>query len=321
MVAARLVAPRRFELEETPIPEPGPGEVRFRLEGCGVCASNIPPYEGREWFSYPMAPGALGHEGWGVVDAVGEGVREVRPGDRVAALSQHAYAEYDVAPADAVVRLAPGLEGRPFPGEPLGCAHNIFSRSGVRPGDTVAIVGIGFLGTLLTMMAAEAGARVVAIGRRPFALRLAREMGAEETIEMDDHWRIVDLVKGLTGDRLAEVVIECVGKQWPLDLAGDLCRERGRLVVAGYHQDGLRQVNMQMWNWKGLDVINAHEREQAAYVEGIRAAMERVELGGLDPDPLYTHRYPLADLGHALEDTISRPEGFMKALVTMESRT
>jgi D-arabinose 1-dehydrogenase-like Zn-dependent alcohol dehydrogenase len=79
------------------MPEPGPGEVRVRLEGCGVCASNLSPWGGQPWFQYPFAPGAPGHEGWGRVDAVGEGVTSVARGDRVAFLSGAAYAEYDVA--------------------------------------------------------------------------------------------------------------------------------------------------------------------------------------------------------------------------------
>jgi threonine dehydrogenase-like Zn-dependent dehydrogenase len=67
-------------------------------------------------------------------------------------------------------------------------------------------------------------------------------------------------VRSLTNSAFCDVVIECTGMQWPLDLAGELTRERGRLVIAGFHQDGPRQVNMFLWNWRGLDVINAHER-------------------------------------------------------------
>src|SRR5919106_1310171 len=117
-------------------------------------------------------PGPLGHEGWGVVDAVGPGVEGLGAGERVAALSYKAYAEYDLADADAVVPLPASLAGQPFPGEPLGCAMNILRRSGVEPGQTVAIVGVGFLGALLTRLAAGAGARVIAVSRRPFALEV-----------------------------------------------------------------------------------------------------------------------------------------------------
>jgi threonine dehydrogenase-like Zn-dependent dehydrogenase len=316
MKAARLVGPGRIAVEEVAVPEPGPGEVRVRLEGCGVCASNLTPWAGPDWMEFPTEPGALGHEGWGVIDAVGEGVDGLAPGDRAAALSFKSYAEYDVAAADAVVKLPDSLDGMPFPGEPLGCAMNIFRRSGIEAGQDVAIVGIGFLGAVLTRLASDAGARVIAISRRPFSLELARKMGAAETVAMDDHWRIIEQVKALTGGAFCEGVIEAVGKQWPLDLAAELTKERGRLVIAGYHQDGPRQVNMQLWNWRGLDVVNAHERDPAAYVEGIREAVEAVASGRLDPTPLYTHSYPLERLGEALDATRDRPDGFLKALVT-----
>jgi threonine dehydrogenase-like Zn-dependent dehydrogenase len=317
MRAARLAGPGRVVLEEVKLPEPGPGQVRIRLEGCGVCASNLTPWGGAEWMTYPTDPGALGHEGWGTVDAFGEGVDGLAEGQRVAALSYAAYAEYDVADASAVVPLPAVLDGQPFPGEPLGCAMNIFRRSGISAGQTVAIVGIGFLGALLTRLAKDAGARVIAISRRPFSLDVARDMGADELIPMDDHWKIIERVKELTGGAFCDRVIEAVGKQWPLDLAGELTRERGRLVVAGYHQDGPRQVNMQLWNWRGIDVINAHERDPQAYVDGIRAAVDAVASGRLDPSPLYTHTFPLDRLGDALDATRDRPDGFLKALIAM----
>lgn len=317
MRAAVVSGPGEMRLERAALPEPGPGQVRVRLEGCGVCASNLTPWEGPEWMTFPTEPGALGHEGWGVVDAVGEGVTELALGDRVAALSYKSYAEYDVADASACVKLPPELDGKPFPGEPLGCAMNIFRRADVQAGQTVAIVGIGFLGALLTRLATDAGARVIAISRRPFSLDVARQFGAAEVVPMDDHWAIIEKVRELTGGRFCERVIEAVGKQWPLDLSAELCAERGKLIIAGYHQDGPRQVNMQLWNWRGLDVINAHERDPAVYAQGLREAVDAVASGRLDPSPLYTHTYPLDQLDQALDATRDRPDGFLKALVTL----
>ena len=144
---------------------------------------------------------------------------------------------------------------------------------------------------------------------------LARTVGASHTIPMDDHLRIIDRVRQLTSEKFCDVVVEAVGKQWPLDLAGELIRERGRLIVAGYHQDGPRQVNLQLWNWRGIDVINAHERDPDVAREGIRAAVELLADGTLDPTPLYTHRVELARVGEALELMRRRPDGFLKALV------
>jgi len=316
MNAAVQIGPGQMKIAPVSLPEPGDGEVRIRLEGCGVCASNLTPWEGPEWMTFPGEPGALGHEGWGVIDAVGPGVEGLAVGDRVAALSYHSYAEYDVARADAVIPLPENLAGVPFPGEPLGCAMNIFRRSDISAGQTVAIIGIGFLGAILTRLATDAGARVIAISRRPFSLEVARRMGAAETIPMDDHNAIIEQVKTLTDGQFCDRVIEAVGKQWPLDLAGELVRERGRLIIAGYHQDGPRQVNMWLWNWRGIDVVNAHERDPAVYAQGIREAVAAVADGRLDPTPLYTHSFPLERLGDALDATRDRPEGFLKALVT-----
>jgi threonine dehydrogenase-like Zn-dependent dehydrogenase len=316
MRAAVLREPGTIEVLDVPLPEPGPDQVRLRLHGCGVCASNLTPWAGISWANFPTEPGALGHEAWGVVDKLGDRVEGLAVGDSVAALSYHAYAEHDVANADAVVRLPKALEGHAFPGEPLGCAMNIFHRSGIAAGQTVAIIGIGFLGALLTQLAAKSGARVIAVSRRPYSLDMARKMGAAETIVMEDHHTIIEQVKALTGGDFCDRVIEAVGKQWPLDLAGELTRERGWLVIAGYHQDGPRQVNMQLWNWRGLDVINAHERDPKRYIRGMQEAVDAVVAGRLDPSSLYTHTYPLERLGEALDATRDRPDGFLKALVS-----
>jgi threonine dehydrogenase-like Zn-dependent dehydrogenase len=316
MKAATVFAPGQVRLENTAIPEPGPGQIRVKLEGCGVCASNLGPWAGPEWMEFPLEPGALGHEGWGRIDALGEGVERLVIGDRVAALSYKSYADYDICDADACVKLPDVLGDDPFPGEPLGCAMNILARSDIQAGQSVAIVGIGFLGAMLTRLATDAGARVIAISRRECSLDLARRYGAAETIPMDDHQGIIARVKGLTDGRFCERVIEAVGKQWPLDLAAELTAERGKLIVAGYHQDGPRQVNMWLWNWRGIDVINAHERDPKAYADGIRAAVDAVASGRLDPRPLYTHVYPLDRLGEALDATRDKPDGFVKALVT-----
>jgi NADPH:quinone reductase len=313
MRAAVVTAPRQVEIVATPIPRPNPNQLLVRLEGCGVCASNIPAWQGKPWFTYPMTPGALGHEGWGIIDDVGSAVRGFKQGDRIAFLSNNAYADYDLCYSSAAVRIPDAFGETPTPGEPLGCAMNIFHRSNIDKDDRVGIVGIGFLGALLTQLASAAGARVIALSRRKFALEIAKQMGATDSVTLDG--AAVDAVQRLTRDRLCDVVIECTGKQRPLDIAGEITRERGRLVIAGYHQDGLRHINMQLWNWRGLDVINAHERDLCVYVEGIRQAMRAIEAGLLRPLSLYTHSFPLEGLDTALNMVAQRPDGFMKALI------
>lgn len=313
---AVLNAPHSAVIERRPPPSIGPRQVRVRLEGCGVCGSNLPVWEGRPWFSYPREPGSPGHEGWGRIDRVGDEVKSARVGDRVAVLSYNAFADFDVADEDRVVRLPTELDGEPFPGEALGCAMNVFRRCDIQSHHTVAIIGIGFLGALLTDLASRTGARVIAISRRPFALQIASRMGASVAIPMDDHARVIGAVKELTGGAGCDRVIEVTGLQRPLDLAGELTAERGRLIIAGYHQDGLRQINLQLWNWRGLDVINAHERDPNVYVAGIRAAAFAVAEGRLDPSPLYTDRFGLEELPRAFAGLQVREGNFLKSILT-----
>ena len=316
--AAILTGPGSIEVRPGDLPEPGAGEVRVRLEGCGVCASNLAPWAGAPWFEYPFPAGDPGHEGWGVIDRIGPGVSGLAEGERVATLSSGSYATHVVVPSEQAIAIPDALAGVPVPGEPLGCVMNIYRRSEIAEGHTVAIIGAGFLGLLLTQLAARDGAHVIAISRRPSSLEAAERLGAAMTVPMDDHWHIIEEVKEATGGVMCDRVIEAVGKQWPLDLAGELTREGGRMVVAGYHQDGPRQVNMQLWNWRGFDVINAHERDPEVVRAGVRAGIDAVATGRLDPLALYTHRYPLERLGEALDAARDRPEGFIKALVVNE---
>ena len=317
MQAAVILAPGRAGLVEVPRPRAGKGEVVVRLEGCGVCASNLPLWQGRAWFSYPALPGAPGHEGWGRVQQVGTGVRGFSEGDRVTFLSYNAYAQYEKVQADQMVHLPSCLDQVPFPGEPVGCAMNVFRRSNIEAGQTVAVIGAGFLGIIVTALARARGARVIAISRRGSALELARRYGAHETVELDEHQRVMDRVSELAGPRGCDRVVEATGYQWPLDLAGELVCERGKLIIAGFHQDGARQVNIQLWNWKGIDVINAHEREARVYLEGIRAGIAAVEHGVFSVTDLLTHSFGLEELARAYQALNQRPEGFIKGMIRM----
>lgn len=317
MTAARVTGPGRIETEELPLPEPGQGELRVRLDGCGVCASNLGPWAGPDWMEFPLAPGELGHEGWGHVDALGAGVPQDRLGERVAVFGSRSFASHEVVPADAALPIPAALGDRPMPAEPFGCAVSIHRAAKVQPGDTVAIIGLGFLGAILTRLATRDGARVIAISRRDESLDLATRMGAAEVVTLDDHWRVLDRMQELTGGAGCDVAIECTGHQWPLDLSAQILRESGRLVIAGYHQDGPRQVNMQLWNWRALEIANAHVRDREANLSAMREAMDLIATGVLDPGPLLTHEYPLERLDEALDATRDKPDGFVKALVVM----
>ena len=280
MAAAVIGAPREVRLETVPAPDPGAREIVVRLEGCGVCASSLPTWEGRPWFTYPLPPGAPGHVAWG----------RLEDGSRVALLTERGYAESAVARAEEVVPLPPELDGLPFPGEAFACAVMVFRRSGIEPGQRVAIVGLGFLGTALAQLVERAGGEVVAI-RRGTQLDGLRQS--------------------------CERAIEAGGVQATLDVASQLVVAGGRLVIAGYHQDGTREIDLGSWNWRGLELVNAHERERAAIVDALREAVRLAAAGELDVERLVTHRFPLARLADAFEAARTRPPGFLKAVVEL----
>ena len=280
MAAAVIGAPGEVRLETVPVPDTGAGGTLVRVEGCGVCASSLPTWEGRPWFTYPLPAGAPGHEAWG----------RLENGSRVAILTERGYAEWVTIDPNEVVTLPPELDALPFPGEALACAVLIFRRSGVEAGQRVAIVGMGFLGTALAQLVERTGGEVVPI-RRDTRLEGLRES--------------------------CERVIETGGVQETLDVASQLARSGGRLVIAGYHQDGTREIDLGSWNWRGLELVNAHERDRAVVVDALREAVRLAAAGELDVERLVTHRLPLARLADAFEAARTRPDGFVKAVVEL----
>jgi threonine dehydrogenase-like Zn-dependent dehydrogenase len=323
MRSAILTQPRQFEVRSLDLPDPGEGEVRIRVGGCGVCGSDMGPWKGLQGLSYPMPAGAPGHEVFGTVEALGRGVEGLSLGQPVTARTYRAYAEYDLARAQDLVPLPESLAGRPVLGEPVACAVNVLRRAAVREGDVVVLLGTGFLGALALQLLRVPGTprprRVIAVSRRRLSEDLADRLGADEYLTYDDdvHGR----VDAASGGQMADVVLEATGRQKPLDLAAELTRVRGRLIIAGYHQDGPRTVNMQLWNWRGLDVINAHERDPQIYRQGMEEGVRLLSLqnaGGLDLEPLITHTFPLAEINRAFATAEERPAGFLKSVVLNE---
>jgi len=88
-------------------------------------------------------------------------------------------------------------------------------------------------------------------------------------------------------------------------------------VIAGFHQDGPRQVNLQLWNWKGIDVINAHERDPRFYLQGIQEAIQAVASGALSLAGLITHHFDLDQVGLAYRTLEQRPDGFIKGVIQL----
>jgi threonine dehydrogenase-like Zn-dependent dehydrogenase len=286
-------------------PEPGPGEVLVRIEACGLCGSDLNAWRGVPGVEFPLDPGAPGHETWGQVVGLGPAVSGLCIGERVTGLMWNGFAELGITAAENLLRVPAEFETEPLLGEPLACAMNVIRRSGIAAGDRVAIVGFGYLAALVAHLLPAAAAEWIAVSRRSDSRALARQLGASAAYDFS-------AVPESAWDSFP-VVIEATGAQAALDLATWLTAYSGRLVIAGYHADGPRTVNMQSWNWKGIDVINAHARQPGVYLDGLREALGVVRVRPLPP--LHSHAWPLDRGAEAFAAAEARPPGFIKAII------
>jgi threonine dehydrogenase-like Zn-dependent dehydrogenase len=301
---SEVVAPGRSEVAEAPLPSPKPGELLVGIECCGVCASEIWP-----WRRGPDGGAGLrlGHEAAGTVLDIGAGVEGFQPGDRVTGLIQPAFGDAQVVSQDLALRLPDGLAFEHGLGEPLGCMVNAWRRTPVEAGQRVAVIGVGFMGLGLLQLLKLAGpAELIAIDLDADALRRARDLGASAAYSPSE----------VRSDGGVDVVVEATGSQAGLALAGELVRAHGLLSIVGFHQGGPRTVDMELWNWKAIDVVNAHLRRHRDLMSSMQLGLELIRDGRFAFVPLVTHHFGLAHVDRAFEAmTTSRPEGFVKAVV------
>lgn len=313
MRLAVLTGPGGFEIVEEPVPEIWPGDVLVRVSACGVCASELDMYRGVSQVSYPLRPG---HEISGVVERVGEGVAGLAPGDPVAVFgTARGYGEYVAVPAEHCIHAGEVPLDLAL-GEPLACAVNAVELAGIKLGDDVVIVGAGFMGQVIQRLVQLRGPRqVIVADTRDEALERAASSGATATVNVAEE-SLAEAVGNLTG-AAADVTIEITGTQAALEAIGDCTRMSGTLVIAGFHQGPPRQVPLADWNWKAFRIANAHFRDVATILGGMRAGMRLLTSGRISLEDLVTHRFPLVSIDEAFRTAIEKPEGFVKATVTL----
>ena len=308
MRVAQIAGPKGpLEIVERDIPEPGAGSVRVKIDACGVCHSDSFTKEG-SWpgIQYPRVPG---HEVAGIVDAVGTGVVGWTPGQRVG-VGWHGgncgycdscrrgdfvtcqiafevpgiaydggYAEYMIAPAGALALIPDDLSA--LDAGPLMCAgvttFNSLRNSGARPGDLVAVLGIGGLGHLGIQFAAKMGFRTVAIARGMDKEPLARKLGAVHYIDSHAQDAAAELVK-LGG---AKVILATVtsGKAMSAVLGG--LAVNGKLIIVGAADEPL-DVNALLFiggrrsiiGWPSGTSIDSQDTLSFSLLTGVRSMNE-----------------------------------------------
>jgi len=322
-----------FEVVERPIPEPGRGQVRIKVEACGLCYSDSLVKEGHfPGIQYPRVPG---HEIAGRIDAIGADVTLWKPGQRVgvgwhgghcfqcdpcrrgdfilcqfgkvtAITFDGGYAEYMVAPAEAVAAIPDDLPADQ--GAPLLCAgitvFNSLRNSGARAGELVAVQGIGGLGHLGIQYARQMGFRTVAIGRGKDKQALAKKLGAHE---------YVDTSAGAPAEALqklggAHVILATAPDSKSISALVDGLAGNGKLWVVGADAEALTISPLQIISgrkaiqgWASGTAKDSEDTLKFSSLSGVRPMIER---------------YPLEKAAEAYDQMISGRARFRVVLTT-----
>jgi 2-desacetyl-2-hydroxyethyl bacteriochlorophyllide A dehydrogenase len=309
--AYEITAPGRGRVIEVELAAPGAGQVLIRVEANGLCASDLPVWR------QPVAPPLrIGHEPVGRVVSAGAGVH-LSPGTLVAGRIADSFADHAIAELADVVPIPEGIDPSIAIAEPLGCVAEGLRRTAVPLGARVAVVGLGFMGLVMVQLLRNAGvAHVSAIDPRSDARDAALLNGADDAFA-DDALPANAISEQGSPDRHGyDVIVEASGSQPGLDLATRLVRPHGILSILGYHQ-GPREVDMREWNWKALDVVNAHVRDRDLLRTSTIAALALQAAGRIDIGRLITHRFPLERVDDAFATLQAKPHGFIKAVIDL----
>jgi alcohol dehydrogenase, propanol-preferring len=285
---------RPLVIEDRPIPEPGPGQITVRMEASGLCHTDIHAAHG-DWPVKPTPPFVPGHEGVGIVHAVGDGVTSLRGGERVAVpwlgyacgtchfcltgwetLCEQqrntgysvdgCYAEYFLAEAAFAARVPDGVDR--FEAAPLTCAgvttYKAIKVGRVQPAELVAISGVGGLGHLALQYAKIFGATVAAIDVTDEKLELARELGADLVIDA----RNEDPAEVLRAHGGADVAVGLAVDDKSYETAYRSLRRGGRLVLVALPAEGALSIPVFDTVLNGTSVIGS--------IVGTRADLDEV---------------------------------------------
>jgi D-arabinose 1-dehydrogenase-like Zn-dependent alcohol dehydrogenase len=298
-----------FDVVERDVPEPGPGQLRIKVEACGMCHSDAFVKAGQ--FPGLVLPRIPGHEIAGRVDAVGANVTTWKKGER-AGVGWHGgncnecnacrrglflncekalitgisfdggYAEYAVVPAGAVARLPDKLDA--IDAGPLLCAgvttYNALRNSGARPGDTVAVQGIGGLGHLAIQYAAKMGFRTVAVSSGGDKEELARQLGAHEYVDT----KKVAAAEGLQKLGGADLVLATAPYADAISATVDGLKPRGKLLIVAAPFEPLKVSAFSLLSgktvagWPSGSAIDSEDAMAFSALTGVRPRIERFKL-------------------------------------------
>jgi L-iditol 2-dehydrogenase len=328
MMAAVLYGKEHLQVEPISIPKIDDGDILVRVRVALTCGTDVKVFRRGYHARMIVPPAVFGHELAGDIVAAGSAVQNFGVGQRVVAansapceecffcrrglqnlcedllFNNGAYAEYIRIPSRIVERntyLIPEHVSYHDAAliEPLACVVRGFEETAPRPGDTVAIIGLGPIGLMFVRLAHLYGCRVIAIGRRRTQLERAGAMGADELVRADQHANTVQSVRDLTGGRGTDIAIEAVGKPETWHWAVDMVRRGGTVNFFGGCPNESRVM---------LDTNLLH------YSEIIRKALDLVTRGDITSQDFVNSEEPLANLLEVMRHLMSH-NGHLKTAI------
>ncbi|MCR4392978.1 MAG: alcohol dehydrogenase catalytic domain-containing protein [Dehalococcoidales bacterium] len=331
MKAAFIVAPRKFEIRDIPMPPMDDNKILVKIAACGVCSSDMSAYKdslSEEMKKRNPFPRRSGHEPAGTVVEVGKNVKGFKVGDRITGyFADGCYAEYvSCDPTDPLPRghgyiIEKIPDGIPFEyalGEPLMSLVSIARTTTPELGDYVFQVGCGFMG--LGVIAGVASPKIreyIACDLDDNRLKLAKELGATITLN-PNKVDVVQEVMKITGGRGVDVAIEVVGHPIGIKLTGQVLKNnRGKLILVGWHQ---APDTYELFSWIKSPIIYSPQGigMSTNYKSELERAMWALQKGIYPMHKLVTHKYKLEDIGKAFEDNLNMAPGYIKGVIMME---
>jgi D-arabinitol dehydrogenase (NADP+) len=332
MKAVLYDAPRSYSVAEVPVPEPGPGEVRIKVDQIGICGTDLHIHEGDFNAVFPLIPG---HELVGVVDRLGEGVGRFRPGEQVTVnpnvhcgLCQYClagrlilcenlkgygsnfpgfFAEY-VAVPERLVFSVEGLDrDTAVFAEPAACAMHGVETLQIRPGSSALVFGSGPTGLLLAQLIAHGGASSVTVAApSAFKLETAEALGVDRTVQIDRGDAEANLrrlrERSPRGDGY-DIVVEATGSTAVGDICVPLTRNGGTVLIYGVTR------NEDLVRFHPFDVFRREITIKGSFAEitSFAAAIDAMRNGRIRTAGMITHRFGLDDYGKALDALANDP--------------
>jgi len=323
--------PNDIRVTEMPVPHAPPDGIVLKVECCGLCGSEVKAaLQGHPWMDVKPLPLILGHEFAGHVIDVGEQILDIRIGDRLTLMSaipcgycyyckrgklnlcEHFYDSiFDVGGhAPFVVANGDSLKKRLYriPDhlsseaaalvEPLACALHGIDQARIHPGDSVVILGAGFMGLILANLAAFAGAgKVISVDQFPHRLRLAQSLGSTDIVNFTERDPI-KAVRDLTSSRGADIVIEATGSPKAYEDAVEMVGVGGRVVFfGGTPSSSSIQLDPRKIHYSEIEIVGSVNPMPINVLRAVELlASQKVKI-----EHLITHRYLATNLKQAIE--------------------